>query len=404
MRRVLCQYSKLESSFPGKFAMLRTTFLITTATALLCTPKLLAADSTASEVHFAKQIQPLFMEHCASCHGEKKGLGKLRLHTSAAVQEKREKDEHFIVQGKPDESELYQRLVLPADHKKLMPKKADPLAKEKISLIRLWIEQGALLEVVSNPQAATDTPSAQEIPLAKLPLPEVGAADPAALEKLVAAGAQVNSLYAGSRLLQVSYALRSEPATDADVGLLADVAEQVYSLNLAKSQISDQGLAVLSQLKNLSQLHLENTPVTDSGLEHLSGLTRLQYLNLYGTEITDAGLEALQGLKHLKNLYLWQTKVSYDAAQAIEKATAGLQVHLGFDHPVIARMRVTKQLKQAKQQVTESDAEIKKSQAALEKAQKDLESFQKRLDELQKKMGALDGKVETEPQPGKKTP
>ena len=77
-----------------------------------------------------------------------------------------------------------------------------------------------------------------------VPLPEA-----AVIEKLIASGAQVTPLFAGSSLLEISYALRSEPATDVEIALLAGVAEQVYSLNLMKAQVTDQGLAVLAQLK-----------------------------------------------------------------------------------------------------------------------------------------------------------
>ena len=379
--------------------MLRSTLLMTAVLALLFVPK-----SAVAAVDYTKQVQPIFMKHCAGCHGEKKGAGKLRLHTPAAIQEKWDKDEHLIVKGKPEESELYERLVLPTDHKKYMPKKGKPLGEEKISLIHQWIKEGAVFPVLADakPQAETDKAAAKEVaaakvePLPELPLPEVEDADAAAIEKLVAAGAQVNSLFAGSSLLQVSYALRGEPATDADVAMLEGIAEQVYSLNLAKAKVSGEGLAVLVKLKNLTQLHLENSSVNDGGLEHLCGSTRLQYLNLYGTGVTDAGLKPLEGLKHLRKLYVWQTKVSYDAAQGMEKGTAGLAVDLGFDHPVIVRKRVTKQLAQAKEVATESDAELKKAQAALDKTKKDQAAAKKRLDDLQKKMDVLDGKVKPE--------
>ena len=382
-----------------------TTFLIAAVAALLFAPR-----SSVAAVDYAKQVQPIFMEHCAGCHGKKKGLGKLRLHTPAAIHEKWEKDEHLIVKGKPNESELYERLVLPEGHKKLMPKKADPLSKENISLIRQWIEEGAIFPVLADakPQAETEEPVAKVVaekkvePLPELPLPEVASVDSAALEKLTAAGAQVAPLFANSSLLQVSFALRGEPATDADLALLANMPEQIYSLNLAKAKVSDEGLAVLTQLKNLTQLHLENSSVTDAALEHLRGSERLQYLNLYGTGVTDAGVKHLEGLKYLRKLYVWQTKVSYDVAQGMEKGTAGLAVDLGFDHPVIARKRVTKQLAQAKENATESDVDLKKAQAALDKSKKDQEASKKRLDELQKKMDKLDGKETPEPKEEKK--
>ncbi len=387
--------------------MLRSTFLTTLLIAAV-TALLFAPISSVAAVDYAKQVQPIFMEHCAGCHGKKKGLGKLRLHTPAAIHEKWEKDEHLIVKGKPDESELYERLVLPEGHKKLMPKKADPLSKENISLIRQWIEEGAVFPVLADakPQAESGDKKKEAVkkakPLPELPLPEVTVAGSAALEKLTAAGAQVAPLFANSSLLQVSFALRGEPATDADLALLTDVADQIYSLNLAKAKVSDEGLAMLTQLKNLTQLHLENSSVTDAALEHLRGSERLQYLNLYGTGVTDAGVKHLEGLKYLRKLYVWQTKVSYDTAQTMEKGTAGLAVDLGFDHPVIVRKRVTKQLAQAKEMATESDAELKKAQAALDKSKKDQEASKKRLDDLQKKMDKLDGKETPEPKEEKK--
>jgi len=367
----------------------------------------LSPAAWAANIDFTKQIQPIFMQHCAGCHGEKKGLGGLRLHSPAAIEKKSAKDDHLIVKGDPDKSELIERMVLPVDHKKFMPKKGKPLPAEQLSLIRQWIKEGAAY-TVSAKAKPTEEPAPDEghvkeghgehhsEPAKEIPLPEVAAADAAAIEKLVASGAQVSSLYTGSSLLQVSYALRSEPATDAEVALLSAVAEQVYALNLAKSQVSNKGLAVLSQLKNLAQLHLENSSVTDSSLSHLSGLTSLKYLNLYGTSITDAGLKPLEGLEHLQKLYVWKTKVSYEKAKAMEKAKAGMLVDLGFDHPVVVRKRVTKQLEEAKKQVKSSDAAFKKAKQAYERSEKEQKASKQRLDELQKQLDAIEGKVKPE--------
>lgn len=377
------------------------------STALLLTvlPFFAIHDTQAADVDFTTQIQPIFNEACIGCHGEKKGLGKLRLHTVEAIQKKWNDDDHLIVKGKPDESELFERLVLPADHKKFMPKKGKPLAKEKLSLIRSWIEQGAAFTVAAEKPAASE-PAAeanhegdhQHAPAEpkEIPLPEVDAADANAITKLTETGAQVTPLYSGSNLLQVSFALRSDPATDAELAALSAVAPQIYSLNLAKAQVSDKGLAVVSQLKNLSKLHLENSSVMDSGLSHLSGLTNLQYLNLYGTQVTDAGVKSLEGLKNLRRLYLWQTKVSYDKAKGMEKAQAGLTVDLGFDHPVVMRKRLEKQIKQAEEVNKESVADFEKAKAAFEKAKKDQESAKKRLDEIKKKLDKLNGKSDPE--------
>ena len=356
-------------------------------------------NTARAAVDFTEQVLPVFMKNCAGCHGEEKGLGGLRLHSPEAIQDKWSKDDHLIVKGEPEESELYERLTLPADHKKFMPKKGKPLPEEQLNLIKHWIAEGAAFTVAAEPKPQTeDAAPAQPAKIEDLPLPEVEAADPAAIEKLAASGAQVTELFAGSPLLDVSYALRAEPATDDDLALLSAVAPQVYALNLAKAQVSDKGLAAVAQLGNLSKLHLEKSSITDSGMAHLSGLARLQYLNLYGTQLTDAGLKHLEGLKHLQKLYVWQTKVSYDAAKAMEAAQPGLMVDLGFDHPVVMRNRLTKQLDQAKSAVKDADDEFNKAKVAFERAKKVQEDSKKRADELQKELDQLDGKAEPEQQ------
>lgn len=363
-----------------------------------------AAARAEDKVNYETQIQPIFMQHCAGCHGEKMASGKLRLHTPAALQEKWKADEHLIVAGDPEKSELYQRLVLPADDKKRMPKKADPLPKETTDLIARWIREGATLpgEPPAPPQPpapdATPTDAAAEKPVekpAELPLPEVSPAPQEAIDALTAAGAQVMPLFAESSLVQVSFAHRTEPAGDAEIALLAGVAEQVYSLNLAGSKPTDAGLAALAGLKNLSVLHLENSSVTDAGLAHIAGLTRLQYLNLFGAGITDEGLKHLANLKHLQRLYLWQTKVSYDAAMGMETATPGLIVNLGYNHPMVVKVRLTKELDTVKKQVEEAKAEETKAQQALDAAKKNAETVNARLAEIEKQLK----EVEAPPEP-----
>jgi hypothetical protein len=346
------------------------------------------------KVDFEKQIQPILVEQCGKCHGEKQASAKMRLHTAAGLKEKWDAKKELIVAGDPEKSEFYQRLVLPADDKKRMPKKpAEPLAKEKIDLIAKWIREGAVLPAVAAPapdaaKPAEEKPEAEkkEEKPAEAPLPEVAAAPKEAIDALTAGGAQVLPLFADSSLLTVSFAHRSEPATDKEVALLAGVAEQVYALNLADSKVSDAGLAPVARLKNLNAIHLERTPITDAAMEHLKGLAGLQYLNVYGTAITDAGLAPLKGLKNLRRLYLWQTKVSYDAAMGMEKDTPGLMVNLGYDHPMVAKIRLTKELELVKKQAEEAKADEAKAQQQLEAAKKNNEATTARLAETEKQL------------------
>lgn len=71
--------------------------------------------------------------------------------------------------------------------------------------------------------------------------------------------------------------------------------------------LSDAGLANLSNCLQLRDLNLSNTQITGAGLAHLSRLTNLESLNLYNTSVGDEGLAHLKPLSSLKSLNLWKT-------------------------------------------------------------------------------------------------
>ncbi len=343
--------------------------------------------SADDKVDFDSQIQPIFAEHCGQCHGEKKGLGKLRLHNSAAIREKLAADAELLVAGKPEESELYQRLVLPAENRKRMPKGADPLPDAVVALIKAWIEQGAVLSLTAASEPAAAAPT-------EAPLPEVAAASAEVIQRLTEAGAQVLPLYADSNLLQISYAYRDQPASDADLAMLEDAAEQVYSLNLTGGQISAAGCESLAKCVNLHVLHLEKSTLDDASLAAIGRLSSLEYLNIYATDVTDAGLEQLKALTKLKKLYLWQTKASYEMAMDLEAAIEGLQTNLGYDHPVIVKQRLTKEKEQFTEQLATAKTEVESAEKQLEAAKQRQERLTERLAEVEKSLKELDAPPE----------
>jgi hypothetical protein len=350
------------------------------------------------KIDFITQIQPIFVEHCAKCHGEAKSAAKMRLDLADGIRQKWAADAELIVAGEPDKSALYQRLILPADDGKRMPKAADALPKELVDRIGLWIKQGAVLPPAATnapsatragsvtPVGSAPTPQAQESPT----FPQVPPPPTPSLDRLVAAGAQVMPLFAGSNLLQITFAHRTEPAGDAEVALLKDVAEQVYSLDLSGCRATADGLAPLSTLKNISSLHLEHSAVTDESLNHISGLTSLSYLNLYGTAITDTGLTKLTGLKRLNKLYLWQTKVSFDAAMALKKGIPGLNVDLGYDNPGVVRQRLSTTLDSISKQAEEAKKLVEKESQLLEEAKKKASQLDERRLHIEEEIKHLD--------------
>jgi mono/diheme cytochrome c family protein len=359
------------------------------------------------KIDFATQIQPIFAAKCAGCHGEEKASAKLRLDSADAIGGFEKKDK-LLVAGKPDESELYKRIILPADDKKRMPKMGDPLPEAEIALIKQWIEQGAVLAAAAavTPPPADAAKMAEEEAARKAKdaeeaarkadeeaLAKVTAASPEAIKKITDAGATVMPLYAESPLLQVSFARGASPAGDEALATLAGAAEQIVWLDLSSAQGSAKGWAELAKLTNLNRLHLEKSSIDDAGLANLSALPRLEYLNLYGTGITDAGLEHLKPMKRLRKLYLWQTKVGYDPAMALQAATPGLEVNLGWDHPGVVKVRLTKEMETAKKTVEEATAKAAEAQKQLEAANAEKAAADAKVTELDKQLKAL------EPQP-----
>ncbi len=73
-----------------------------------------------------------------------------------------------------------------------------------------------------------------------------------------------------------------------------DFLPQLTHLALDRAAITDAGLASLGRLSNLRWLSLWRTAVTDEGLVHLEGLDNLAFLDLGRTGVTAAGVARLR--------------------------------------------------------------------------------------------------------------
>ncbi len=106
----------------------------------------LAASLGASEVpRFEADVLPVFYRHCFSCHSEKqaKPKGGLRLDSAQGIT-----DSEVVLPGKPDESELLRRVLLPLTDDEVMPPLkggAQPLSDAERGLLREWIAAGATM-------------------------------------------------------------------------------------------------------------------------------------------------------------------------------------------------------------------------------------------------------------------
>ena len=350
----------------------------------------------ADAVDFETEIKPIFTRSCASCHGAEKALGRLRLDSAESIAESLKNHEDLIMKDQVDESQLYARLVLPADSSKRMPKGADPLPAEEIALIKKWIEEGGLTTSAGAPAPATEVPAAATGPAEKPTPPAVEPASPEAIAAVEKLGALVMPLYAKSPELRISFPSSADQVTDETVAALVPLAAQIVELDLGGSKVTDAAAESLAQFKRLERLHLEKTSVGDATVGAIAGLPYLHYLNLHSSQVTDSGIALLNSALSLERLYLWQTPVSYEAAKALEQAKPGLVVNLGWDHPGVVRERLTTELEQVEARKAEADKEAAEAQKSLEAAQATQKAAEERITEIKKQLEALNKPAEGE--------
>ena len=114
---------------------------------------------------FSRDIAPILMSECLACHSADKAKGGYRVHNYAAVLEPGKSRQSAVVPGKPEESELFRRLVS-HDADERMPQDDDPLTSVQIELFRTWIAGGASLD-----RGETNAPLASIVPRANHPAP-----------------------------------------------------------------------------------------------------------------------------------------------------------------------------------------------------------------------------------------
>jgi mono/diheme cytochrome c family protein len=108
--------------------------------ALLLSSSIVAAPaaSTASEIDFVTQVQPILETHCLRCHSDDTAQGDLSLATWEAVQAS-----GAVEAGEPDSSYLIDLITSHDGKPAQMPKESPPLSTEQVATLRTWIEQGA---------------------------------------------------------------------------------------------------------------------------------------------------------------------------------------------------------------------------------------------------------------------
>ncbi|MGV3539769.1 MAG: c-type cytochrome domain-containing protein [Rufibacter sp.] len=290
-------------------------------------------------------VRPILQEKCYNCHGTNKQKGKLRLDSEVFIL-KGGKHGEVLVAGQPEKSDLYALLVLPEeDERRMPPKDKKQLTAQEIKIIQWWIGQAsadfqkkvaqveadeemktilASLAAKPNGKAGMITEAQPEIPQSKGNRP-----NQAHLQELQKLGVAITFLTPDQSYLSANL-VNAPSFSDAQVKALLNLQDHLLWLDLSGTQVTDKGMAQISQLKNLTRLNLDNTQVTDAGVAQLGKLSALRNLNLYNTSVTDQSLKALVSCSNLRTVHLWQTKVTPQGVAALQKAR-GEELEVNFE-------------------------------------------------------------------------
>lgn len=240
---------------------------------------------------YAVRVAPLFNQHCVGCHGERAAKGQLRLDSFAASWRGGRHGDVLGVDG-----ELYRRITLPVSDEKAMPPDGkQPMSKDELTVIRLWLAGGARGDIPAT--------MVKDAPRLVLPV-TIPHSDPQGTARqramLAAELARLQQRYPGmigyesrdSANLEVSAVLVGRRFGDADMQALLPLASRIVRLDLSGTAISDA--APLGAMKAVIHLRLADTALRAKSVMALEKLPALKVLTVTGSAIPMQALDPLR--------------------------------------------------------------------------------------------------------------
>lgn len=299
--------SPFRLSVPGYFAFVAAATALGFAGAALLRPTLaysirevlgLEKPLEASPHSFyTLRVSPLFEEHCTGCHGARRQKAKLRLDSYAATM-RSGRHGAVIKPGRVRESELVSRITLPPKDPKVMPPEGKrPLQPDDVIVIKLWIAAGAsgtqaVDAIKGAPKRVTEVKFAEideaAVARARAPLAAQVARLQARFPNIIAYESRASAdLQVNGRLLRALFG-------DADLRLLAPLADHIVWADLSNTAVSDASAEAIGAMRHLRVLRLTNTDVTDVVTQMLLPIGTLQSLTVVETSVTEKFLGPLR--------------------------------------------------------------------------------------------------------------
>lgn len=286
---------------------------------------------------FEDIIQSTLDARCYSCHNENKTKGDYLMTSFDHLLEGGKSDKTAIIPGDARGSELFHRITLPEDHDDHMPPEGKTsLTNQEIQIMDKWISHGAQQDMrladIDNDSLflALLRDKAQQLRQEML-VQERRNIELDGLIQLVAHQEQTFVLEKdpdSNTGLALSMQFPSANFDDNQLAELQAVFPHIHKASFNASNISDDALYHIGQMKDLKALFLQHTRIKGSGLIYLQNLESLEVLDLSGSEVDDAGLLNVIRINGLRHVYLYETPVSEAVVNALIKNNPDLEVHL----------------------------------------------------------------------------
>ncbi|MCF7567845.1 chitobiase/beta-hexosaminidase C-terminal domain-containing protein [Sabulilitoribacter arenilitoris] len=261
-------------------------------------------------------VLKIFDDKCIECHNTSKRKGELALHTTESILKGGESGD-VVTQGNADKSILYKHLLLPISDEKHMPPEGKPqLTKDEIWLIEYWINKSNDLNTKAVAMPKSDTLNKLLKKYLVFNKKIIKEADLSDIQKVEAAGFLVRKFVPNQPELWVKF--NKDSITKKAVKSLSNLKEQIIELDLSSSNLTDDMISGIKNLKNLEKLDISDTHISDKTLLDLKELKTLKILNLVKTDVGDKGLESLLAAIDLERAYVWETSITKDAAKQLQ--------------------------------------------------------------------------------------
>ncbi len=249
----------------------------------------------------ATLVLELFTGRCERCHGPEKQKGGLRLDQAEGILSE-------LTPGAALTSEIFRRVILPADDLDAMPPEGERISEDQLVALLRWINAGApmdALEARQNEVAAIQTQRATELEQLRT---KTGAS-------IEAIGGEADGG------LRVDFAFTDATPTAKAARALTPIAGRIVELAFAGKPVNDDFLRGLPALPALERLHAERSLIGDGGVAAFVAVApNARYVNLHSSEVTGEALAALARLTRLERLVLFETGVTADELARFRKA------------------------------------------------------------------------------------